>query len=156
MIYGVFHPEDGPINYNLNLKSLEVKRSFFPWSEPNSDTTYRDIMISFSESWMKPNFGPDIFGRLAFSRCVEQEQYFSHFLFDDNGFAPEAEHIIKMAGPSNCLLIHVVRGDRNFDEERDSRSFISLPCRTLQLSNDSDPEDMIPILRAALAPEQDK
>ena len=146
-IYSVFFPEEGPIYYNFNLKHQEVKKKEFPFTTGLKAKTFRDVMISFSEDWMKPTFGEDIFGRLAFQRCVENDLFYDHFIFDDSGFAAEAMHIIKMASPENCALIRLYRDGHNFSN--DSRSYIKLPCRSLDLYNNGTEADMLDSLAAA-------
>src|SRR4051812_44268678 len=136
-IYVVFFPEEGPIHYDLDLKDQKVKGSPFPFRE---DFTFRDTMISFSEDWMKPYFGRDIFGRLAFKRCLEQEMFYDKFVLDDSGFKEEAEYITNLASPSSCLLIRLHREGHNFTG--DSRSYIILDgVPTINLQNDRAPED---------------
>lgn len=149
MIYGVFFPEQGPITYDLDLRSSEVKAKDFPFDPEDNPYTYRGVMISFSEDWMKPKFGDDIFGRLALRRIIDQEMFYNHFLFDDCGFTPEVEHIVKMCHPSECLLIRLHREGRDFTN--DSRSYITLPeVHEIDLSNDEFPEDMLSNLELEL------
>lgn len=145
-IYSVFFPEEGPIHYDLDLKDQKVKSSPFPFRE---DFTYRDAMISFSEDWMKPYFGRDIFGRLAFQRCVEQEMFYDKFVFDDSGFKEEAEYIVRFASPPSCLLIRLHREGCNFTG--DSRSYIILDgVPTINLHNDGKSEDLLASLQLQL------
>lgn len=147
MVYTVFFPEEGPIFYDLDLREGEVKKKPFPFQYPDAEMkmSFREVMISFSEDWMKLKFGKDIFGRLAFRRCVEQELFSSRFLFDDCGFTDEAMHIVKMASPAECLLIRLHREGCDF--HGDSRGYIILPeIRTLDLHNNLTPEDMLSYL----------
>lgn len=145
MMYAVFYPEEGPISYSLDLRDGDAKRSIIPHT---NGITNRMAMISFSEKWMKPSFGEDIFGRLALDRCKLQEDFYSRFLFDDSGFAPEAQVMIAEEPISDFLLIHLHREGTSF--EGDSRSYIHLPIHTISLTNSSSPEAMLAELELLL------
>lgn len=145
MIYSVFFPEEGPIHFETDLRDGEVKKSQFPFYEGGS-RTFRDAMISFSEEWMKPQFGEAVFGRLAFKRCTEQEMFYDRFVFDDCGFRPEVEFIVSMAGAENCRLIRLDRTGCSF--AGDSRGYIELPgVKTTHMINDGSTEQLLSQLR---------
>lgn len=154
MIYNVFFPNEGPINYNFDLRDAEVKARQMPFLHPRTDDysliiSIRDAMIDFSESWMKPNFGPDIFGRLLWRRAEEQMMFSDHFIIPDSGFVPEAQFIIEQVGAHRCLLLHLSRAGTSFIG--DSRSYIDLPeVRTIDLDNNGRPSAMIDYLQLVL------
>lgn len=139
-IQATFFPDDGPMPAR-DYKDEMVKSAEFPFQTPTGPITFRQAMISFSEDWMKKKFGEDIFGRLAFSRCVEQEYFYDRFVFDDSGFTAEATPIITHASPENCLLIRLEREGKNF--KGDSRGYITLPCKTITLLNDGTIADLL-------------
>lgn len=145
MLLTVFFPEENPISPSLDLRSGEVKQRILPYSE--ASFSIRKAMISFSEDWMKPKFGNSIFGKLAFARCTEQEMFYDRFVFDDSGFAEEAQYIIEQVGVANCALIRLHRAGHSFSG--DSRMHISLPCKSLDLHNDGNPSDLLASLELA-------
>lgn len=159
MIYSVFFPSD-VVNRPVDLRSGPVKSTNLGvlaklWSPmTNGDsvapaTTVRDAMIVFSEKFMKPNFGQDIFGRLLYSRCCEQTMFYQHFIIDDSGFPLEASYVISRVGASSCHLVRLHRRGHSFSG--DSRNYISLPgVQTLDLHNDGTPAEMLDMLALEL------
>lgn len=150
MMYAVFFPEQGPINFNLDLRDGEVKKRRMKYLHPDDNKrtalSIRDTMISFSESWMKEEFGSEIFGKLLHDRCTEQSIFYETFVIDDSGFPGEAQYIISQEGAANCSLIRLHRGGCDFGG--DSRSHISLPgVQTLDLHNEGQPLDMLSLLQ---------
>lgn len=91
--------------------------------------------IGFSERYMKPIHGQDIFGRLLLDH-MERTLKIKHilrigdtrdiggFLITDSGFREEAEPIVKHFGAENCLLVKLSRD--GFDFRKDSRGYIDL------------------------------
>lgn len=101
----------------------------------------REVMIDFSEKFMKPRFGQQIFGKLLHKRCIEQEMFYDHFIIDDSGFAPEAEYIIEREGPAACRLIHLHRNGCSFTN--DSRAYVTLPnLSPITIYNNGDTRDL--------------
>lgn len=156
MIYAVFFPEEGPISFTFDLRDGSTKAADFRYSYPQgynrfrTITSNRDAMISFSEDWMKPAFGDDIFARLCLARCKDQEMFYDRFVIDDSGFPHEAEYIISQVGAENCLLINLHRPGCHFTG--DSRSYIDLThVKAIDLYNDGPtPESMLDALQLAL------
>jgi hypothetical protein len=148
MIYSVFFPEDGPVHFELDLRDDEVKKShlrIYPYREGEHYPTIRDTMISFSEVWMKPTFGRNIFGRLLRRRCQEQEHYYKKFLVDDANFLDETQYVVDDVGSANCLLIRLHR------ERGSSFDYITLrDVRTIDLTNNKTPEDLLASLFVSL------
>lgn len=70
----------------------------------------------------------------------------------DSGFVEEAEEVIKAYGPDSVLLIRLHRVGRDF--AGDSRSYISLPVKTVEIHNDDSldwlREDLLTIVGAWL------
>jgi len=155
MIQTVFFPNDGPVSYSFNLKDGEVKRKnllalagLVDPPEVAQGPTVRQAMIEFSQGYMKSCFGENIFGKLLWRRCQEQSHWYSHFVIDDSGFLPEAQYIINEAGADECLLIRLHR--KGVDFSGDSRGYIDLPIRTIDLHNDGPALEMIDELELAL------
>lgn len=155
MIRSVFFPEDGPVYFEHDLKDGAVKKKILSevaaigHSSMYGYGTVRETMIDFAEKFMKPRFGEDVFGRLLWKRCAEQDLWYSHFIIDDNGFAPEASYVISQSSPADCLLIRLHRTGCSF--AGDSRSHITLDrVRTIDLHNDGAASEMMAALELEL------
>jgi hypothetical protein len=124
-------PIKDAIKAAFQLSDVEVDVLEATKSKPTelfSDMSYRDIQISFSEDWLKPKLGQDIFGRLAARSLAKTIKMYPNnqlFVSSDSGFAAEAEPVIDLFGRENTLLIRVYRDGFSF--EGDSRSYIDLP-----------------------------
>lgn len=155
MIYSVFFPSD-VVNRPVDLRSGPVKSSpladlakLDPDKTNGDGTTVRQVMIGFSEGYMKPTFGQDIFGKLLYNRCVEQTMFYQNFIIDDSGFAPEVSYVISKVAPENCHLVRLHRS--GCDYSGDSRGYISLPgVQSLDLHNDGTPSEMMDMLALEL------
>ena len=89
--------------------------------------TPREVLISFSEHWLKPAFGNNIFGRLALHRMVHKATSFpaAVFIFPDSGFQSEFDVIyddFHKCGNPAVYGVHMYREGCTFDG--DSRSYI--------------------------------
>lgn len=156
MVLSVFFPECDPFAPPIDLRAQEVKNSWLidlanirdsicRAEDAPSAITIRGVMIEFSEQFMKPRFGSDIFGRLCFKRCIEQTLFYQHFVIDDSGFEDEAKYIIQKVGAANCHLVRLHRSGCNFSS--DSRGYISLAgVQTLDLQNNGHPSEMMDTL----------
>lgn len=159
MLRAVFFP-DYITEIPYDLKSQDVKKrkllelcrledEAISGGVEGNTPSVREAMIAFSENYMKPLFGSEIFGRLCFARCCEQTQFYSSFIIDDSGFADEAQYIVRRVGADNCHLIRLRRSGCNFSG--DSRGYISLPAvQTDDLHNDGAPDEMISRLHLIL------
>lgn len=158
MLYNVFFFKEDPFAPTLDLRKAEVKKSRMPFQEDldekgASDADYitiRDEMIAFSEEYMKRRYGDRIFGKLLFARCEEQSLFYSSFVIDDNGFAPEAQFIVDKIGADSCILLRLHRDGCNFSG--DSRGYVDLPkVQTIELQNSgSSPKAMLDDLQLKL------
>lgn len=90
-----------------------------PMPEPFQAQTYRQGLIGYSERFMKPLFGQDIFGKIL----LEEMRHDRHPVFGitDSGFEYEAQPIIDHYGIGNCALVRVVR--TGYDFKGDSRTY---------------------------------
>lgn len=139
---------------NTSVKAMEHNKTkiMSPYG-----VTGRQMMIDFSEKWMKPAYGKDIFGRLlaehigAIMQMHDQDEKAGFkpdetgvpvgnpdlFVITDSGFDYEAEHVLKLFGNDNALLIRLHREGHTF--EGDSRSYIELPeVHTIDVYNKGD------------------
>lgn len=92
--------------------------------------TGRDIMIAWSERFMKPLFGPYVFGTLAAMRLYpphedNQRPNGSNYVMSDSGFELEARPLFEVIGKENCAIIQIYRPGHNFNS--DSRSYWADP-----------------------------
>lgn len=118
------------------------------WIEENKDTklkalngiTVRQALIDMSEKYMKPLYGEDIMGKLAWEEA--RASAYRMVLTSDSGFATEANRIVYNAGRQNCIAIRVHRTGCTFDG--DSRHYLPNGiCRTYDLHNDSGRQQFI-------------
>lgn len=85
--------------------------------------TPREFMIAFSETFAKPLWGHDIFGKIALRYCrVLEDRHFETVVFSDSGFAGEAQVLIDNYGAHSVRLIQLRRDGTTF--KNDSRSYI--------------------------------
>jgi hypothetical protein len=95
--------------------------------------SYRQVQISFSEDWMKQQFGPRVFGELALTRL--RKSIASVFVCSDCGFAEEVEPLFLMFEKKDTVILRLTRPGYSF--KGDSRSYISIPgVTTLHIQND--------------------
>jgi len=102
--------------------------------------TPREVLISFSEHWLKPAFGNNIFGRLALHRMERQATSYPEavFIFSDSGFQSEFAVVydaFKAVNNFRMYGIHMHREGCTF--AGDSRSYIDfLGARHYNIQND--------------------
>lgn len=159
MIYSVFFPNEGPIDYSIDLREQSVKASPIPFLGVRRDPfdapqaedatiTIRQEMIAFSETYMKRRYGDQIFGKLLLVRCKEQMMFSHHFIISDSGFISEAQYIIDQVGAHNCILLRLHRDGCNYSS--DSRGYISLPISSYDIDNNREPKAMLDQLQLVL------
>jgi hypothetical protein len=123
-IYKMTTPIDAMLQGTFELSS----EAFQFYREKEKDTpqplfnglTPRQVMIRFSEEFMKPNLGSDIFGKLACMRLRSSVGNLQCVVISDSGFYAEILPIIQAYGAANCLQIVLHRKGCTF--EGDSRS----------------------------------
>jgi len=102
---------------------------------PNDDfrgLTPRQTYINVSENYYKVFHGDKIFGELL---AKDLDNYdFEVLVISDCGFKEEAEVLIDKYGINNIMLIKVYKEGCDF--ENDSRDYITLPVKTIQIFND--------------------
>jgi hypothetical protein len=103
------------------------------------DRTPRDVWISFSEKFMKPLFGNDIFGQLLLRDLIPYLGKIDLIIIPDSGFEEEAKVLIDALGPQNIFHIRLSRNGCDFS--RDSRGYLDLSeygVKSTRLHNDGD------------------
>ena len=103
---------------------------------PAFGVSYRQWQIDFSEKFMKPLYGEDIFGRLFIER--NKDKICRAIVVPDSGFASEVGPVAQHFGLDNILLLRIHRP--GFDFTGDSRSYLpdGLVPNTQDVQNDSD------------------
>lgn len=95
----------------------------------------RQAQIDVSESYLKPLYGQNIFGRILAS-TIDADPETEVFLVSDSGFRPEAEELVRQFGEQNILLFRLHR--EGFDYSGDSRNYIDLDdidVKTIDINN---------------------
>jgi hypothetical protein len=90
----------------------------------------RQVQINFSELFLKPTHGKDIFGKLLFRRVEASTA--DYFFISDSGFKEEAEKVIEEFGNENVTLVRIHRD--GCDYSIDSRSYVYLPENVRQIT----------------------
>lgn len=80
--------------------------------------TGRQFLIEFSEYFMKPRFGNDVFGRMLVERHKKAEQ--PHTIVSDCGFEEEARYCVYNV--NSVGLLRIKRPGKGF--EGDSRNYV--------------------------------
>lgn len=101
--------------------------------------TLREWMIGFSEYYAKVYGGKKVFGELMLRRLDERPELRT-VIITDSGFAEEAEVLIERYGADNVALVHIHRDGCDFNG--DSRSYLELPVRTIEVDNNGSIEDL--------------
>lgn len=96
------------------------------------DQSVRDLMIRISETYVKPFFGDEHFGKVAVSNLLRNagDTYREVTIFTDGGFEAEIKELEKVA---NVVVVHVHRTGTDFTG--DSRSYIGCSGRIAVINN---------------------
>jgi hypothetical protein len=102
---------------------------------PSLGISYRQWQIDFSEKFMKPLYGVDIFGRLFIER--NRNKIARAIVVPDSGFEEEIAPVVEHFGVDEVLLLRIHRP--GFDFTGDSRSYLrdGLVKNTHDVYNDS-------------------
>ena len=85
--------------------------------------TPREVYIALSETFMKPLFGQNVFGKVAANRLKELAGSDTVVTFSDCGFVDEVKEIFPILRPQDKVaLIRIRRPGKTF--ENDSRSYL--------------------------------
>jgi hypothetical protein len=90
---------------------------------PIFGVSYRQWQIDFSEKFMKPLYGEDIFGKLFIDRSSRQSKD-AIFLVPDCGFDIEHYTLAEHFGRDNVFVMKLYRPGYGF--KNDSRSYLSV------------------------------
>lgn len=98
----------------------ERKEEIIPWL----GVSFRQWQIDFSEKFMKPLYGEDIFARLLIERLVNDPMIPDVVLISDCGFQTEVDYLAKTLGASgqwHITLVCLVRDGCSFAGDSRSR-----------------------------------
>jgi len=95
------------------------------------DMPPRQVLISFSEDWVKPAFGKQTFGEVLGQRIQSPlNANYEVFIISDGGFNEEVEGLRQVLGPSYTVKVVQLKRDGT-DFKGDSRGWIDNPDATL-------------------------
>jgi hypothetical protein len=128
------------------------------WFETQKDSpvgeflgrTPREAYIAFSEQFMKPLHGDNIFGRLLLADLRQGEPH-DLIVVTDSGFRSEAEVLVRFYGEHNVTHVRLHRPGRTFTG--DSRTYIDLSdlgVTPIDIHNDTDEDTLVARLKEAL------
>lgn len=127
-IYAMKRPMQLALTEFLGLSHADVRK----WNaDPNEKShaqlvlfgaSWRSTQIYFSETFAKPLFGKDVFGKLAVQYLQQSSMPIT--VISDSGFRDECIPLMHFAQPRNCLLIRLHRDGCSF--VGDSRSYHEL------------------------------
>lgn len=149
-LLATFHPNEIADLVTIDLKDSRVKRQLLPVFDSGlpldigtqNATTYREWMIAYSEQFMKPLLGEDIFARLAYRTILDNSLYWNHFIFSDCGFSIELEYLVRHLPKEEIAICHIRREGCSWD----SRGYVDkvLPDHEhLWIDNNGAPEAMV-------------
>jgi hypothetical protein len=112
-----------PYNQFFEVEWYEShKEEVIPWL----GVSYRQWQIDFSEKFMKPNYGKDIFGKLFVERLWGHQKRFDNpykcCVVPDSGFDIEIEYLEQHVSIDEVLLVRVHRDGCDFS--KDSRNYV--------------------------------
>jgi hypothetical protein len=97
---------------------------------PAIGKSYRQWQIDFSERFMKPCYGIDIFSRLLWSRLEEQAADYA--IISDCGFQIEIDYLLAKVEPADVCLFRLNREGCSFSG--DSRQYVFAPTSVCTFS----------------------
>lgn len=123
------------VHHTFNVPDKSVEAYELSKDEPNEHffgDSPRQAYIKFSETYMKPNYGNDVWVKLAI-RYAQQQVVAKAFtgilnpviVFTDIGFIEEVNGILNEYQLNNCGLVRLSRQGTSF--MNDSRSYIEHP-----------------------------
>lgn len=125
--HALYGRHDYPHDYFEECKDLPT--DFFLGKTP------RQAYIAFSETYLKPLHGEQIFGKLLLKRMTSSLSSSRGFIITDSGFASEAAPLMAHYGKNNCVLVRIHAESRYKSFDNDSRSYLHLPIETVDVYN---------------------
>lgn len=112
--------------------------------------TVRQVLINFSEDFLKPTFGPDIFGRLAADRIMNRIYNCNQpvIAISDCGFQAEFDHVARFLNEAGIRLVLVRCLRDGYTFAGDSREYVEPFDREngfVVWENDSSPKSLLTV-----------
>jgi len=108
----------------------------------------RESLIKVSEQVIKPNYGPEYFGKTLSKKISTSDN--NVFVVSDGGFIEEVNPVVRAVGAENLMIIRIHRPECTF--ATDSRSF--LPDITgvtiLDINNESTLDEFLRSVETAI------
>ena len=131
-------------------KVLEVEGSQSEKDLPRAEffgKSWRETLIWLSEEVMKPQYGDDIFGKLALTKLwrnnLNNTNPTAFTVFSDCGFGPEVSVVADAVGHDNCQLWRIQRPGCSF--KNDSRGYVDVPNVSVLTFHNEHDMDMLKI-----------
>ena len=134
--YHILGPDGTPAAHDYFENCKDEPSTYFMGATP------REAYIAFSEKFMKPLHGEDIFG---YSLIIELEAMNNKpdgMLITDSGFYKEAAVLVDHFGPEDMTLIRLHRVGYTF--ENDSRNLVNLSCLGVRTHDVNSPDGDLP------------
>lgn len=144
-LLSTFHPEQ--MTQGIDLRDGAVKASLIP----GTGVTYRQWMVAYSEQFMKPLFGKQIFGDLAKRFVEDLTMYYDRFVFDDARFEDEIRPFANAFGGQNILIVRVERSGASWSNEPSGSDLTKvIGVHHAAIVNNGTPQDSLSMLALAL------
>ncbi len=128
--FGRFPKDGAHASFGLTVKYDHYENCKDVPSEDFQGITPRQAYINHSESYMKPLYGKDIYGRLMRNLILKRLDRMTIrkraplFFFSDCGFVEELEQLREVFGDENMLLVRMHRSGSDYKKYGDSRSYV--------------------------------
>lgn len=142
--YGLIKDNGWPWEHDVFESVKDEPTGYFHGKTP------RQVYIAFSETYMKPLHGDQVFGWLL-KRDLVAGLAWDNLIVTDSGFREEAGVLVRAYGNHNCTLLRVHRERHDFSG--DSRTYIDLEdmgVMSLDVDNDGTPDGYSRALHGAL------
>lgn len=104
------------------------------YHDEGAPVTGRDIMIAYSEFFMKELFGSQFFGNETKRELQRRDTDAHHWTASDSGFEQEAQPVFEVIPKKECAIIQLFRPTKSF--AGDSRNYWTDPeVATFQYNN---------------------
>lgn len=103
--------------------------------------SYRQWQIDFSERFMKPRYGNNIFGRLLLDRLIHNASEGDLVVVSDCGFQIEADTILAHFNPEDVFLLSIYRKGKTYiGDSRSQLDVAQFPNSSVLINPEGKPE----------------